>query len=81
MVRKYFHLLKLPLIPCYGTVPKLGEIEGNDAFFHPLLGSKMTWNEHEMLTKFLKLKTPVLLGSETKDAYEFILNCYERLYK
>lgn len=41
----------------------------------------MYGNEPDMLTMFLKLKTLVLLCSENKDVYDFILYCYKRLHK
>ena len=54
---------------------------GNKAFLLPLLCSVMFDNEHDMLTKLLKLNTQLFLSSETEDAYEFIFDCYERLHK
>ncbi|TMX02961.1 hypothetical protein EJD97_019042 [Solanum chilense] len=68
-----------PLIA--STDPKVSEKRGKDAFFHPLLGFVMTDNEHEMLTKFLKLTPPVFLGSESKNAYKFILDSGKSFHK
>lgn len=64
-----------------GAAPKLSKTGGNDAFFCPLLGPVMKGNEHTMLTKNLKFNTPVFIGLETKDSYEFILHCYESMHK
>lgn len=69
--------------------PKLVWDRGNDAFFHLLLGSLMTGNERDMLTdnervmltKFLKLKPPIILCSKIEGVYEFIVDLYERLHK
>ena len=41
----------------------------------------MSYNEYEMLNKFLKLKPPVHLGFETKADNEFIIGCCERLHE
>lgn len=67
--------------PIVVHVPKSGKIGGNDAFFRSLFGSVMIGNDHDMLIKCLKLKTPIFHGSETEDAYEIIIEYYERLYK
>lgn len=46
-----------------------------------MLGSILTRNEHDILTMFMKLKPPVIHDFDTKDAYAFILDYYERWHK
>lgn len=80
-VHPYFQATQAPAnSPIVITIPKVGGTGGNYDFFHPLLDLVMNSNDYYMLTKFLKLKPPMFHGSESVDAYEFILNCYERLH-
>ena len=44
-------------------------------------GSIMTGDQHELFTKFLKLKPPVFKGAESEDAYDFLVDCHELLHK
>ena len=41
----------------------------------------MTSDQHELFTKFLKLKPPIFKGAESKDAYDFLVGCHELLHK
>ena len=41
----------------------------------------MTSDQHELFSKFLKLKPPVFKGSESEDAYDFLVDCHELLHK
>ena len=44
-------------------------------------GSIMTGDQHELFIKFLKLKPPVFKGAESKDAYDFLVDCHVLLNK
>ncbi|XP_069146470.1 uncharacterized protein [Solanum lycopersicum] len=44
-------------------------------------GPIMTNDQHELLSKFLKLKPPVFKGAESEDAYDFLVDCHELLHK
>ena len=41
----------------------------------------MTSDQHELFTKFLKLKPPFFKGAESEDAYDFLVDCHELLLK
>ena len=43
-------------------------------------GPIMTNDQHELFSKFLKLK-PVFKGAESEDAYDFLVDCHELLHK
>ena len=49
----------------------------------PLLttGPIITSDQHQLFTKFLKLKPPVFTGAESGDAYDFLVDCHELLDK
>ena len=44
-------------------------------------GPILTSDQHELFTKFLKLKPPIFKGAESEDAYDFLVDCHELLYK
>ena len=44
-------------------------------------GPVMTNDQHELFSKFLKLKPPVFKGAESEDAYDFLVDSRELLHK
>ena len=50
-------------------------------FYRLNIGSIMTSDQHELFTKFLKLKPPFFKGAESKDAYDFLVDFHEFLHK
>ena len=44
-------------------------------------GPIMTNDQHELFSKFLKLKPLVFKGAESKDAYDFLVDYHELLHK
>lgn len=44
-----------------------------------ILGHVIIETVHDMLTKFSKTKPSTFVGFEIEDAFEFIIDCYERL--
>ena len=41
----------------------------------------MTSDQHELFTKFLKLKPPVFKGSKSEESYDFLVDYHELLHK
>lgn len=60
--------------------PKINEASGRYDFPHPILGSVITSAKHELLTKFLRINNPIFQDTKSKDAFEFIIDCYKRLH-
>ncbi|TMW98833.1 hypothetical protein EJD97_003423, partial [Solanum chilense] len=44
-------------------------------------GPIMTNDQHELFSKFLKLKPPVFKGAKSEDAYDFLVDYHELLHK
>ncbi|TMW95716.1 hypothetical protein EJD97_008446, partial [Solanum chilense] len=44
-------------------------------------GPIMTNDQHELFSKFLKLKPPVFKGAESEDAYDFLVDYHALLHK
>ena len=44
-------------------------------------GPIMTSDQHELFSKFFKLNPPVFKGSQSEDAYDFLVDCHELLHK
>ena len=51
-----------------------------DTFSRLTTGPIMTSDQHELFSKFLKLKPPVFKGAESEDAYDFLVDCHELLH-
>lgn len=71
----------LSTYPFVAPTPRMDEASSTNTFFCPVLGSVMTGTDHELLTKFLKIKLLMFHSTKSDDAFEFILDCYERLHK
>ncbi|XP_059301842.1 uncharacterized protein LOC132053752 [Lycium ferocissimum] len=41
----------------------------------------MTGEEHDLFWRFTKMKPPIFYGTESEEAYEFIIDCHARLHK
>ena len=61
--------------------PRMDAPLGIGTFPRLTTGPIMTNDQHELFSKFLKLKPPVFKGAESEDAYDFLVDCHELLHK
>lgn len=73
--------LVLSAYPSATMGSRVYEALGTNVILRPILVPIMTGNEHELLTKFLKMKLPFFQGSQLEYIFEFIIDFYERLHK
>lgn len=63
------------------ATPRMGMALGIKIFPCSVLGPVMTRNEFDMLTILLKIKPLTFIGSKIEDVFDFIVYCFEGLYK
>ena len=63
------------------AAPRMDVPEEIGTFPRLTTGPIMTNDQHELFSKFLKLKPPVFKGAESEDAYDFLVDCHELLHK
>ena len=63
------------------VAPRMDASLGVGTFPRLTTGPIMTSDQHELFTKFLKLKPPVFKGAESEDAYDFLVDFHELLHK
>lgn len=63
------------------VAPRMEASLETDTFPRLTTGPIMTNDQHDLFIKFLKLKPPVFKGTESEDAYDFLVDCHELLHK
>ena len=61
------------------VAPRMDDLLEVLTFPRLTIGPIMTSDQHELFTKFLKLKPPVFKGAESEDVYDFLVDCHELL--
>ena len=61
--------------------PRIDALLDIGTFLRLTTGPIMTNDQHELFSKFFKLKPPVFKGPESEDVYYFLVVCHELLHK